>query len=150
MASLVDLRLAPTAQLLLETRTAAESAFAEYNPNEMMLHVKLWDADAVAAAQSAGAMRPAGRQQMVVVEGEQRATVGGLRRAVAAAFGVPAAAAFWLVLNRQERRVVTVLPVEGQDDAAQLSMFQVRPRTGSGSAPGRFVCKRASYGIAVD
>ena len=75
--------------MLVEVRQAATPPFAEYNPNEMMIHVQLWDVETAA---------PADRTLSVVVPGEQSATVGDLRAAVATAFGINAHAdKFWLV-----------------------------------------------------
>ena len=83
--------------LLLEARSAADPTFAEYNPNEMLLHVELWAGPGVA-----------GRREAVVVPGEHQATVAGLRTAVEAAFGL-AGRRYWLVVTRPAERAVVVL-----------------------------------------
>lgn len=77
--------------MMLEVRHENDPPFAAYNPNEMMIHVQLWDREKA---------EPAETILSIVVPGEQLATVGDLRAAVAAAFdvsGANASSKFWLV-----------------------------------------------------
>ena len=110
----VDVGLAPSLlrerhfDMLVEVRRADTPSFTEYNPNEMMIHVQLWDVATAA---------PADRTLSVVVPGEQSATVGDLRAAVATAFGISARAErFWLVCPTAGDSKLDVLVLGGDFD----------------------------------
>ena len=113
-----DIGLAPTAfrerhfDLMLEVRHANAPPFAEYNPNEMMIHVQLWDREKEA---------PGETTLSVVVPGEQSATVGDLRAAVATAFDLAGpddgpASGFWLVCPTAGSSKLDVLVLGGEYD----------------------------------
>ena len=74
--------------LMLEVRTEGSRPFQDYNPNEFMVSITLWD-----AAQQ----QLSSTTLSVVVPGEQSATVGDLRAAAADAFGLERGQRFWLV-----------------------------------------------------
>ena len=77
---------------MLEVRHENAPPFAQYNPNEMMIHVQLWDREKT---------EPTDTTLSIVVPGDQLATVGSLRAAVAAAFELAGTSRdgsrFWLV-----------------------------------------------------
>eukprot|EP01043_Picozoa_sp_COSAG02_P037136 COSAG02_NODE_2766_length_8067_cov_6.245733_3_plen_205_part_00 len=78
---------------MLEVRQENAPPFAEYNPNEMMIHVQLWNREKA---------EPDDTTFSIVVPGEQLATVGDLREAVATAYELAGAnrngsSKFWLV-----------------------------------------------------
>uniref|UniRef100_A0A7S4GIH8 Ubiquitin carboxyl-terminal hydrolase 47 n=1 Tax=Eutreptiella gymnastica TaxID=73025 RepID=A0A7S4GIH8_9EUGL len=80
--SLLSVGLGPSEEMLLEVRGPAEE-WQEYNPDEMMLHVVKWD------PRVAGCAPEGCEQRTVTVPGDQKATVGSLRIAVASAYGLP-------------------------------------------------------------
>lgn len=125
-----DIGLAPkgsggrTVDLMLEVRHENAPPFAQYNPNEMMIHVQLWDREK---------NEPADTTRSVVVPGEQIATVGDLRAAVAAAYELTGtsrdgSSKFWLVCPTAGSSKLDVLVlgdeydnIANEDDAAEDS-----------------------------
>lgn len=98
--SLFELGLAPSADLILEVRQSGEE-WKEYNPNECVLRVQRWDREANELAVGPDMVAS------VTVPGELGATLGGLRAAVAEAFGIPLSLQR-LVHQTQERCEVMV------------------------------------------
>ena len=109
-----DIGLVPTGiggrsfDLMLEVRHDNSPPFAEYNPNEMMIHVQLWDRQLA---------EPASTTLSIVVPGEQLATVGDLRAAVSTAYDLrDGSSKFWLVCPTAGSSKLDVLVIGDEYD----------------------------------
>ena len=138
--TMTELGLSPTACMLLERRKDSDPAFVEFNPREMQLRLAVWDA----ASNSLDANR-----KVVVVPGEESATVESLRAAAIAACEVTSRR-IALILNndttvvelveeaKQLKRdyglypgdevIVDVLPEGSAADFVSLALTELRNR----------------------
>jgi hypothetical protein len=77
--SLQECGLSPAATLLLERRATTDAPFVEFNPREMQVRLSLWNTETKSS--DSGSV-------VVVVPGEEAATVGNLRAQAANAFSI--------------------------------------------------------------